>query len=93
MFPFDLHFIDTKAMSEAKRRKIRINPKVLRNAQRCAIKIMIELKHIHGLDPTPLLAGKFFSRSLTSCALKKTQGRSNTKSLYNKHPGDWCPWR
>ena len=70
-------------MRETKRRKITIDPKLLRCAQRSAIKILIELKHTHGLDPTPLLTGQFFSRSRTSCALKKTHGKSNTRSLYN----------
>ena len=83
VFPFNLHLLNSNDISETKRQKVRISPANLVAARRSVLNILIQLKHSHGLDPVPILAGKFFSRSLIGCALKKNQGKANTKSIYN----------
>ena len=83
VFPFDQHLLNTEDMSETKRKKVKINLSLLKQAQISAIKIMIELKNTHYMNPVPIMTGKFFGRCLVNGALKKKQGKTNTKSIYH----------
>ena len=35
------------------------------------------------MDPVTIMSGKFFSKCLINGAIKKKQGKTNTKSIYN----------